>query len=158
MYRREIQRILKEIPTDFECEPGCFDCCKVHSWSWVEWGPVQDKRSAASLSGPCPYVSAEGCSVYAQRPLICRLYGNSGHIGDFGDFKNVSLACPRGISPTTPLTQRDASRLFQRIVGVIRKEANDAMNQRACPLYAGPFGPLLRPKPGQIVLPELAGP
>jgi Fe-S-cluster containining protein len=48
------------------------------------------EHAAALASLSCPHLGASGCQVYAERPLICRLFGTT-----------PRLACPNGKRPAT---------------------------------------------------------
>lgn len=54
--------------------------------------PVKsDADHAAALADlSCPHLGDNGCQVYAERPLICRLFGTT-----------PRLACPNGKRPET---------------------------------------------------------
>lgn len=45
-------------------------------------------HEAALASLSCPHLGVNGCEVYEERPLICRLFGTT-----------PSLPCPNGRSP-----------------------------------------------------------
>lgn len=45
--------------------------------------------------------SSEGCSVYKDRPLMCRLFGTT-----------LSLPCPRGCKPEKLLTQEEEDEIM----------------------------------------------
>ncbi len=83
----------RRIPA-FECEPGCHDCCGPVTASGEEMArlPVKsDAEHAAALDQlSCPHLGEKGCQVYAERPLICRLFGTT-----------PRLACPKGKRPVT---------------------------------------------------------
>ncbi|MFK5914482.1 MAG: YkgJ family cysteine cluster protein [Woeseiaceae bacterium] len=85
-------RFLREHLPSFECEPGCHDCCGPVTTSSEEMArlPVKSEavheKALAELS--CPHLGENGCEVYLERPLICRLFGTT-----------PRLACPRGIQP-----------------------------------------------------------
>ena len=50
---------------------------------------VGDTRREASLAElDCPHLGDGGCAVYAERPVICRLFGTTSR-----------LACPHGRRP-----------------------------------------------------------
>ncbi|MDP1644921.1 MAG: YkgJ family cysteine cluster protein [Thiobacillus sp.] len=86
-----IRFIRRRIPA-FECEPGCHDCCGPVTASSEEMARLPEKSNAeyaaalAALS--CPHLGENGCLVYAERPLICRLFGTT-----------PRLACPNGKRP-----------------------------------------------------------
>lgn len=52
--------------------------------------PVKSKaeHAVALAELSCPYLGSTGCQVYAERPLICRLFGTT-----------PRLACPNGKRP-----------------------------------------------------------
>lgn len=54
--------------------------------------PVKnDAEHAAALAEfSCPHLGERGCQAYAERPLICRLFGTT-----------PRLACPNGKRPAT---------------------------------------------------------
>jgi len=88
---QKIQFLRDAIP-GFECEPGCHDCCGPVTASSEEMSRLPVKSEAehdialANLS--CPHLGENGCEVYLERPLICRLFGTT-----------PGLACPRGKRP-----------------------------------------------------------
>ncbi|MGT2431225.1 YkgJ family cysteine cluster protein [Cupriavidus basilensis] len=50
----------------------------------------------------CPHLGSKGCQVYAERPLICRLFGTT-----------PRLACPNGNGPEV-MVDPDIDRRIQR--------------------------------------------
>ena len=135
-----IKLLQKRMPDDFPCPPGCAGtCCKKHAWSWAEWEKVEDKRYAENENDPCPYASDKGCEVYEFRPLICRLYGNAWSC-DWGGKKDISLHCPVGVKPNSPMSNKEASGLFRDIMQIIHGEAQQMASKGCEPLYAGPYG------------------
>lgn len=153
-YRKEINRLIRLIPTDaFECEPGCFDCCRIHQWTWTEWEPVQPKLRALFRWNPCPYASPAGCAVYEQRPVICRIYGLIPKLTATGRFAGASedfLACKHGIVPKRSVDEKAIKEVFLSIIDIMQREAVDILNTEAAPIPAGPFGRVIyeeiRPK------------
>lgn len=142
-YSREIRKLIKRIPTDFECEPGCHECCNLHGWTWTEWVkvPMELRRHAAFRSQPCPFITADGCECYEYRPLICRLYGNvTSDLGPYGRLESVDLSCKIGIEPKTRLSRKEGRAIFLSLMDLLNKEGVDAMNEGMGPLYAGPYG------------------
>ena len=95
-----LQALYEQIP-QFTCKEGCADCCGPVLFSKSEWESIEDKRKATSTK--CPYASSVGCDIYAQRPLICRLYGASSH---------PTLRCPHGCGPSLPLDLRTTRQIF----------------------------------------------
>jgi len=98
----------RRIPA-FECEPGCHDCCGPVTASSEEMARLPLKNDAehatalAELS--CPHLGETGCQVYAERPLICRLFGTT-----------PRLACPNGKRPAEmidPHIEQQITRFFE---------------------------------------------
>ena len=87
----KINRLRTKIPT-FSCIKGCHDCCGPVTLSSEEMARLPVKSDAehdAALSElSCPYLGTHGCEIYAERPLICRLFGTT-----------PSLLCPNGQRP-----------------------------------------------------------
>jgi len=88
---RIVDYLRTQIPA-FDCIPGCHDCCGPVTASSTEMARLPRRSAAvhdaalAELS--CPHLGANGCEVYGERPLICRLFGTT-----------ASLPCPRGCGP-----------------------------------------------------------
>jgi Fe-S-cluster containining protein len=54
----------------------CGKCCKKNVViSFVEAQFLEDKQWVNN-GGGCPFLSRKGCSVYEDRPILCRLFGN----------------------------------------------------------------------------------
>ncbi|MHB1214345.1 MAG: YkgJ family cysteine cluster protein [Thiobacillus sp.] len=97
----------RRIPT-FECESGCHDCCGPVTASSEEMARLPEKsdteHAAALAALSCPHLGRNGCQVYAERPIICRLFGTT-----------PRLACPNGKHPETmidPRIERQIDRYF----------------------------------------------
>ncbi|MGT2492210.1 YkgJ family cysteine cluster protein [Cupriavidus basilensis] len=77
MTSQKIRFFRSRIPS-FECTPGCHDCCGPVMASTEEMSrlPVKsDAEHEAALENlSCPHLGSKGCQVYAERPLICRLF------------------------------------------------------------------------------------
>ena len=98
----------RRIPA-FECKPGCHDCCGPVIASSEEMArlPVKsDAEHATALDElSCPHLGNTGCQVYAERPLICRLFGTT-----------PRLACPNGKRPAEmidPAIEQQIYRYFE---------------------------------------------
>ena len=92
---RQISYLRRQIP-GFACEPGCHDCCGPVTASAEELArlPVKSvaEHDAALAEFNCVHLGPQGCTVYEERPLICRLFGTT-----------PSLPCPRGRGPEEPV-------------------------------------------------------
>ena len=90
---QKIRFLRQRIPA-FECVPGCHDCCGPVTASSEEMArlPVKTEaeHAAALAELNCPHLGKNGCQVYAERPLVCRLFGTT-----------PRLACPNGKRPET---------------------------------------------------------
>lgn len=102
-----LHTLYAQIPATTGCTPGCGRCC----------GPVPvTPGEAAALRLPegatltptdanltCSFLRPDGCSVYEQRPFMCRLYATSRH---------PMLTCPKGCKPVKErLSLKDTRRL-----------------------------------------------
>ncbi len=86
-----IVRLREQIPS-FECVKDCHDCCGPVTASSEEMSrlPVKsDAEHEAALEHlNCVHLGPDGCTVYAERPLICRLFGTT-----------PSMVCPNDRRP-----------------------------------------------------------
>lgn len=100
-----------QIPS-FACRPGCHDCCGPVLTSSEEAARLPQKSEAehqAALDDlQCVHLGPQGCQVYAERPLICRLFGTT-----------AQLPCPNGLGPETPTAPR-IERQIQRFFNEAR--------------------------------------
>jgi hypothetical protein len=90
-HRQVIRFFRKRIPS-FICEPGCHDCCGPVTASSEEVSRLPQKTEEAHVEAlanyNCVYLGVNGCQVYDERPLICRLFGTT-----------PRLLCPKGKAP-----------------------------------------------------------
>ncbi|MBF7729217.1 YkgJ family cysteine cluster protein [Pseudomonas sp. N040] len=102
-----ILRLRERIPC-FECVPGCHDCCGPVTASSAEMArlPVKSERAhAAALEAlDCVHLGPQGCTVYAERPLICRLFGTT-----------PSMPCPNGRRPEQMIEPKIEKAVFHYI-------------------------------------------
>lgn len=86
-----IARLRERIPS-FECVPGCHDCCGPVTTSSEEMSrlPVKTDAEHEAALGElnCVHLGPDGCNVYGERPLICRLFGTT-----------PNMPCPNGRRP-----------------------------------------------------------
>ncbi|WP_373973626.1 YkgJ family cysteine cluster protein [Chitinibacter sp. SCUT-21] len=108
----QVRYLRAQIPS-FRCIDGCHDCCGPVTTSSVEIARLPPKsaaqREAALAEYNCPHLGENGCTVYAERPLICRVFGTT-----------TSLPCPHGRRPETLLDPR-IERLMQRFFVEVRQ-------------------------------------
>jgi len=102
---RKIDQLRRRIPS-FVCVVGCHDCCGPVTTSSEEMArlPVRTdaEHDAALANLSCPHLGAHGCEVYAERPLICRLFGTT-----------PSLLCPNGARPVYMIDPRTEAEIHQ---------------------------------------------
>jgi len=88
----QVIRFFRQRIPSFACEPGCHDCCGPVTASSEEVSRLPQKTDAdheVALSHyNCVYLGEDGCQVYDERPLICRLFGTT-----------PRLLCPKGKAP-----------------------------------------------------------
>jgi Fe-S-cluster containining protein len=103
----KIDHLRLQIPR-FDCVPGCHDCCGPVTASSEEMARLPVKSAAAHEAAlnelNCVHLGPQGCEVYDQRPLICRLFGTT-----------KSLPCPHGRGPeqlTEPRIEQQVHRLI----------------------------------------------
>ena len=86
-----VDRLRKRIPT-FTCTPGCHDCCGPVTTSSEEMSrlPVKTitEHENALNHYDCVHLGPNGCEVYEERPLICRIFGTT-----------PNMPCPNGCRP-----------------------------------------------------------
>jgi Fe-S-cluster containining protein len=56
---------------------------------------TEAEHHAALSEYNCPYLGNNGCQIYAERPLICRLFGTT-----------PRLTCPNGKRPSMMIDQK----------------------------------------------------
>lgn len=100
---RKIDQLRRGIPA-FACIPGCHDCCGPVTASSEEMArlPVKSEaiHDAALEAMSCPHLGENGCEVYEERPLICRLFGTT-----------PSLPCPNGRKPEVMIDPKVEQRI-----------------------------------------------
>jgi Fe-S-cluster containining protein len=134
MTDRHLRLAYRDIPP-VPCRTGCTDCCGPAPFSSAELARVEDLIPADAMlqkhrSGTvvvkvtrpmkCAFASDEGCTIYAMRPLVCRL---------FGAVKGEPrLTCSFGCIAAKPLTKHDAAK---RMVAVFKPDAEAEAREAA---------------------------
>ena len=112
MEKTAIQKLYEKIPS-FRCKEGCTRCCD----NWVQFAPEEEKRCGGfDFSSPvCPkLIDGKGCSVYEDRPLICRLFASC-----------EPMPCPYGYAPENPLSAEETKAILKEYLK-LKKEQEDA--------------------------------
>lgn len=108
------KKIYEKIPKVTGCKKGCTECCGPVPCTKQEFdaildipekfAPVCDEQG--NRFPVCRFKSDDGCLVYEDRPIICRL---------LGAVNDVGMACPYGATSVRLLSSRAAGRLIQRV-------------------------------------------
>lgn len=82
-----ILKQLRECIPEFECIPGCTQCCGQVPWSKFEWECLSDsdRDRYDQFSFKCSFCDG-GCTIHNDRPIVCRVVGVS-----------EGAPCPRGV-------------------------------------------------------------
>ena len=107
--QEQVVRFYRDKIPPFACVPGCHDCCgpvPASSWERAQLPAVPKLTRLAALAHlDCPHLGPQGCTVYDQRPLLCRIFGTV-----------ESLPCPHGRRPAKMLpahVEGEINRFFQ---------------------------------------------
>jgi len=86
--REEIDSLSKQLETQhqkhMQCKAGCDLCCMDYSIFPVEFYSIlndlkqyqaQPETSTATEDGGCVFLKNHKCTIYAERPIICRTHG-----------------------------------------------------------------------------------
>lgn len=94
-------KTLRKLIPDMECKPGCNECCGPIVFSKWEWTQITDKRKASDIN--CPYVGKNGCDIYSDRPILCRLFGTV-----------KKMKCPHGCKPKRMLNLKQEASIIRQ--------------------------------------------
>jgi uncharacterized protein len=101
---------LYELIPSFECEPGCNDCCGPVAVIKVERKKLKLVESIIPTnknSLTCCFSTPNGCSVYKDRPMTCRLFGTV-----------EKLKCPKNKTPTKMLTDTEEKQIMNEYLNL----------------------------------------
>lgn len=93
-----IEAIYAAVP-DVGCKGLCTECCGPLSMSAHEALRIAVKHGSMPMPDKtltCDKLANGRCSIYADRPLVCRLFGAA-----------EGLECPWGCKPQAPLLTRE---------------------------------------------------
>ena len=109
---QKISALRRQIPS-FECVPGCHDCCGPVTTSPEEMSRLPRKTAAEQDAAMdelnCVHLGPNGCTVYEERPMICRLFGTT-----------PNLPCPHGRGPEQPIKPA-VERQVHRLIATTRQ-------------------------------------
>lgn len=102
---QKLKLLRAKIPS-FECKPGCHDCCGPVTTSSEEMArlPIktEEEHAKALAELRCPHLGPNGCQVYHERPLICRLFGTT-----------PKLPCPNGCRPEKMIDPKVEEQIYR---------------------------------------------
>lgn len=108
---RIIEHVYAQIPA-VGCKGLCQDCCGSVAMSPTEQARIRERHgrtlplSAVFPEPGCPALDTAGrCTVYADRPFICRLWGAT-----------ELLACPHGCAPTDGFVPESHARRLTALI------------------------------------------
>ena len=103
--KQKILNNLRECIPGFECVPGCTQCCSHVPWSFYEAGLLsKEKRMKLNhFSLKCSFSTDLGCSVYADRPITCRIFAVC-----------EGMICPRGAPADETLDRQTVELIVQQ--------------------------------------------
>lgn len=105
--KRRLDELYAELPT-IKCQQLCSEACGPIMMGRVEWQRICKKvgHEPQATSLVCPLLSSNGiCTVYAIRPMICRLWG----LIDADDMR-----CHHGCVPSRWLTREEGFEFLAR--------------------------------------------
>lgn len=108
-----MEKLYAELPS-IDCQELCGDCCSFIGMTRMEQGRITQIGGPVIniWDIPCPALSFTGrCTVYARRPLICRLYGVV-----------EDLLCPYGCTPERVLTREEGRSFLARAQAIAGEE------------------------------------
>jgi len=101
---RKFKKLYAQIP-EFECKPGCSDCCGPVPWAKWEWLRTPVHKLVTNGKINCPYAVDGRCEVYDYRPLTCRMFGAGEH---------KFLECPHGCGPAKKLSPERQKEIMEQ--------------------------------------------
>jgi Fe-S-cluster containining protein len=80
---REVERLAKMHSNHLQCKKGCDLCCMDYSIFPVEYYAILDNLKAVNFhfetdvkdDNSCAFLKDHACSIYENRPVICRTHG-----------------------------------------------------------------------------------
>ena len=111
MSRTALRRVYRKVPA-LECKGLCHETCGPIPLTAMERERIEESIGhpigAVGDDMTCPLLDDNNrCSVYALRPLICRMWG-----------AEETMRCPHGCIPKRYLTMDEGGALIQEITAV----------------------------------------
>jgi Fe-S-cluster containining protein len=126
-----LDKLYAELPT-ITCRGECAESCGPIQMSGIEWQRIVKKLGYTPRGNPstlaCPMLTNGRCSVYAIRPMICRLWALV-----------EEMACPWGCKPDPRyLTYREGLEFLAKaqIAGALSEEEAERERRKLAALRA----------------------
>lgn len=105
----KLEQIYNAIPSS-KCKDGCSKCCT----NMIQFTPSELKRMGGyEFKDVCSHLVEGKCSIYENRPFVCRLFGTS-----------ELLQC-EDCSPNNILTEDETNKLVHEYVQIKKEEENE---------------------------------
>lgn len=101
-----LETLYAQIPR-IACQGLCQEACGPLGMAYLEWVQIRRKsplRLAEAKQVACPLLKRGRCTVYAVRPIICRLWGTA-----------ENMPCPWSCRPERYLTMTEADALMHQV-------------------------------------------
>jgi Fe-S-cluster containining protein len=96
----------------FACKPGCADCCGPVPVAKAEWQKIKLAKKQVGVDClSCDYLVDSKCSVYNDRPFLCRLFGATA---------DSKMSCKHGCGPEKPLSLKQTEILMKRYMSLMK--------------------------------------
>lgn len=104
-YRRKLKALRDQVPK-IECKGLCHHSCGPVPMSNAEFQLLKDAKKLPQEGAlDCPFLTSEKkCSIYEDRPMLCRLFGVVNH---------HMMRCPHGCEPERYLTEEESAALLK---------------------------------------------
>lgn len=104
---KTLQELYARIP-DVGCKGLCVDACGPIGMTRAEWEMIQAAHPGVRLAiGPdwkCSLLKEGRCSIYNERPYVCRMYGAV-----------EAMRCPHGCEPVRMVPDHAADTLMRHL-------------------------------------------
>jgi uncharacterized protein len=111
----KLTRIYEQVP-EVHCKGLCYQNCSIIPVTEVEHAVIAKRHGSPpeAIGIICDKLKNGRCTIYADRPLICRLFGAV-----------KGMRCPFGCTPKQFLSQRDAYKLLDECEAIKPGDAAD---------------------------------
>lgn len=117
---KELRDLFAQIP-NVNCQGKCANSCGPIGCSALEKTLIEEragKKLTTDDDNMCLMLKRGKCSVYAIRPIICRLWGVV-----------PSMPCPHGCKPEQPMSDQEGYRIMAQAMELSGDTDGEAMRQ-----------------------------